>query len=130
MAPILIDFLPYSVNNQEVAFFAMVISALIGACFCYYLPETVGRPLPETMDDVLYLRARNPSCCSRIKYERKKEKYKYVPVKKAPMIKIPNHDTAPTEEIRRWRQQAFGVNHLNNAYNLAEIERQTKLGRE
>ena len=40
-------------------------------------------------------------------------------------IKIPNHDWAPTEEIRLWRQQAFGVNYLINA----EIERQTRMGR-
>ena len=130
MAPIFIDYVPYRTNSQETAFFAMGLAALIGACLCYYLPETLGRPLPETMDDVLYLRARNPSCCSRIKYERKTDRCKYVPVKIAPKIKIPNHDTAPTEEIRQWRQQAFGVNHLNNAFNLAEIERQTKLGRE
>jgi hypothetical protein len=82
------------------------------------------------MDDVLYLRARNPSCCSRIKYERKKSKAKYVPVETAPRIKIPNHDWTPTEEIRLWRQQSFGVNYLNNAFNIAEIERQTKDGEE
>jgi OCT family organic cation transporter-like MFS transporter 4/5 len=129
LAPIVIDYLPYVTNSKEGAFFAMGLAALIGCCLCYYLPETLGRPLPETMDDVLYLRARNPSCCSRIKYERKKSKAKYVPVETAPRIKIPNHDWAPTEEIRLWRQQAFGVNYLNNAFNTAEIERQTRMGR-
>lgn len=126
----MIDYLPYVTNSQEGAFFAMGLAALIGCCLCYYLPETLGRPLPETMDDVLYLRARNPSCCSRIKYERKKSKAKYVPVETAPRIKIPNHDWTPTEEIRLWRQQSFGVNYLNNAFNIAEIERQTKDGEE
>ena len=84
------------------------------------------------MDDVLYLRARNPSCCSRIKYERKKSKAKYVPEETAPRIKIPNHDWTPTEEIRLWRQQSFGVNYLKNAsqtISIAEIERQTRMER-
>ena len=125
LAPIVIDYLPCITNSQEGAFFAMGLAALIGCCLCYYLPETLGRPLPETMDDVLYLRARNPSCCSRIKYERKKSKAKYVPVETAPRINFPLHDWAPTEEIRLWRQQAFGVNYLINA----EIGRQTRMGR-
>ena len=128
-APILIDWVPFLTNSQEGAFFAMGLAALVGCCLCYYLPETLGRPLPETMDDVLYLRSRNPSCCSRIKYERRTNKDEYIPVETAPSMKIPNHDWAPTEEIRRWRQQAFGVNHLNNAFNTAEIRRQTKMGR-
>ena len=32
---------------------------LPGSCACYYLPECLGSPLPETMDDVLYLRERS-----------------------------------------------------------------------
>ena len=83
LAPIVIDYLTYVTNSQERAFFAMGLAALIGCCLCHYLPETLGRPLSETMDYGLYLRARNPSCCSRIKYDRKKCKAKYVPVETA-----------------------------------------------
>jgi hypothetical protein len=49
-----------------------------------------------------------------------------------PRINIPNHDWAPTKEIRLWRQQSFGVNYLNNAsqtISIAEIERQTRMER-
>ena len=108
----------------------MGFCALIGACLCYYLPETIGHPLPETMDEVLFLRNRNPSCCSCIKYKRKEDRVRYVPIKRAPKMKIPNHDWAPTEEIRKWRQEAFGVNYLNNAFNTSEIETQTLLAQQ
>ena len=127
LAPIIINYIPY-IGSQDISFFIMGITSLIGTILCYYLPETLGRPLPETMDDVLFLRRRNPAFCTRIKYERKFEgKVKYVPVDTAPLIRIPNFDTAPTEEIKMRRQQLFGVNYLNDAFNMAEIERQTNL---
>jgi len=129
LAPLLIEYVPHITKKQEGSFFAMGLAALIGGCLCYYLPETLGRPLPETMEDVLYLRARNPSCCSRIKYERDNNRQNVVFVETAPRIKIPNYDWAPTEEIKQWRKEKFGVNQSNPAFNRAEIRRQTLLAR-
>ena len=127
LAPLLIEYVPHVTKVHEGVSFAMGLAALFGCCFCYYLPETLGRPSPETMDDVLYLRARNPSCCSRIKYERKDSREKVIAeeMETAPRIKIPNFDWAPTEEIRQWRKEAFGVNRSNHAFNIAEIRRQS-----
>ena len=130
LAPIVLAYVPHVVISvHEGSFFAMGLAALTGCCFCYYLPETLGRPLPETMDDVLFLRTRNPSCCSRIKYERKNTREKFATVETVPRIQIPNYDWAPTEEIRQWRKEAFGVNRSNHAFNIAEIRRQTQMGR-
>ena len=68
VAPLVIDYVPFRYGNQDTAFFAMGFVALIGqwqihsqiafdqfltgACFCYYLPEVLGRHLPETMEDI------------------------------------------------------------------------------
>merc|ERR1712013_133650 len=81
------------------------------------------------LDAVFFLRTRNPSCCSRIKYERKNTREKVVTAETVPRIQIPNYDWAPTEEIRQWRKEAFGVNRSNHAFNIAEIRRQTQMGR-
>ena len=125
LAPIFIDYVPYLNQDQVESFYLMGFAALIAASLCYYFPETIGHPLPESLNDVLYLRSRTLTCCPRIKYEDQKKKYNDVPEKVAPLLNIPNYDTAPTEEIRKWREQAFGVNFLNDAFNMAEVERQT-----
>ena len=77
LEPVLIDWLPYVTKAQDAVFFILGLTSLIGrsrfppgpllaagACTCYYLPEILGRPLPETMYDVLYLRGGDLPCCS------------------------------------------------------------------
>ena len=47
MAPVLAGLKP-----DNLAFFIMGGSALVGGALAVLLPETLGEPLPETMDDV------------------------------------------------------------------------------
>ena len=70
LGPVFIDYVPYLTHNQEAAFFALCLAAIMGICVCYYLPETLGQHLPETMDDVVYLRHHGrKNCCSFVQYE-------------------------------------------------------------
>ena len=70
LGPVFIDYVPYLTHNQEQAFFALCLAAIMGICVCYYLPETLGQNLPETMDDVVYLRNQGrKNCCSFVQYE-------------------------------------------------------------
>jgi hypothetical protein len=47
-----------------------------------------------------------------------------------PGSRFPTMTGPPLRRSDLWRQQSFGVNYLNNAFNIAEIERQTKDGEE
>ena len=87
----MIDYLPFVTGSQEGAFFILGLTAALGlspspppspfpplpgSCACYYLPECLGSPLPETMDDVLYLRERKPycgCCCAWTLYQEEEE---------------------------------------------------------
>ena len=100
------------------------------ACLAFYLPETVGCPLPASVDDVLFMRTRNYPFFGRIRFvehtelldkdvktkeelEREDEIDKELErAKLRALLKKVRWADGPTEDIRRWRTEKFGVDFL------------------